>query len=680
MIVEEVYLMVELKNLQLFLKSKITGKTLYALPKQWIEHSFSQYGGKLSIKDGSYFVDPYEYFSLVIEQIVQNDNEADYSKSLAQLRGEKDASWLMDAKMYGALPRATAAYNHKGFGLFEPEDIFGYRESGTFLKMIALLPYLKNLGINVLYMLPISKMSNIFKKGEIGSPYAVKNPIELDDSYADPLLDGMDVQDQFKALVQAAHLLGIRIVLDFIPRTAARNSDLIKDHPDWFYWIKIEELASYKPPYVPELPFKIPDPDDLDIIYSNEEVKKHLSKFTYSPDKIDPEKWEKVKNMGGSILSNIAKEFGIITPPGFSDWVNDPQPTWDDATFLRLYLDHPALSQSYISKDQPPYVLFDVVKSSKFPGNEPNMPLWEYLSDIIPTYQKRYGIDGARIDMGHALPSELQDMIISKAKSIDPAFGLIAEELEMKNDVKAKNEGYECILGNSWYVVVRSREFYEFIEETVPNLVVPFIASCETPDTPRIVARENGSKLKYLAPALLYLAPNAIPYINSGQEIEELQPMNLGLDNTIYGKTILPPDDQFYGKLAFFDYYAMHWNNADGSMYNYLKWLLKLRNELSDLYSGEFRYAYLNYQDGFTANYSFWKEEKGFIVLGNLDLVHERYIEVFVSETAGRSIEVENVVVISRYGKKKLPISGTNVIPLNLLPADFLIVLVNYEV
>jgi len=42
--------MVELKNLHAFLKSKITGKTLYALPKQWIERSFSQYSGKLSIK------------------------------------------------------------------------------------------------------------------------------------------------------------------------------------------------------------------------------------------------------------------------------------------------------------------------------------------------------------------------------------------------------------------------------------------------------------------------------------------------------------------------------------------------------------------------------------------------------------------------------------------------------
>jgi len=106
----------------------------------------------------------------------------------------------------------------------------------------------------------------------------------------------------------------------------------------------------------------------LDIIYSNEEVKRHLTKFTLISGQNRPRKMGKVKNMEGSILSNIAKEFGIITPPGFSDWVNDPQPTWDDATFLRLYLDHPALSQNYISKDQPPYVLFDVVKLKQFPG------------------------------------------------------------------------------------------------------------------------------------------------------------------------------------------------------------------------------------------------------------------------------------------------------------------------
>jgi len=90
-------------------------------------------------------------------------------------------------------------------------------------------------------------------------------------------------------------MIGIRVVLDFIPRTAARDSDLIKSHPDWFYWIKIEEAASYKPPRIPQLSFKIPDPEDLEVIYSSEEVKTHLTKFTFSPDKIDKEKWEKVK-------------------------------------------------------------------------------------------------------------------------------------------------------------------------------------------------------------------------------------------------------------------------------------------------------------------------------------------------------------------------------------------------
>ena len=182
--------MSDLKQLRDYLKSKVTGKTLYALPKQWF---ISNYTGKLSMKDGHFFVDPYEYYAFVIDKILENDAGHDYSKSVAQIKGETNASWLKKSKMYGSLPRATVAYNHKGFGAFEPEDIFGYKESGTFLKMIGILPYLKAMGINVLYMLPISKMSDVFKKGEIGSPYAVKNPVELDPSYHDPLLDGLSL-------------------------------------------------------------------------------------------------------------------------------------------------------------------------------------------------------------------------------------------------------------------------------------------------------------------------------------------------------------------------------------------------------------------------------------------------------------------------------------------------------
>ena len=55
------------------------------------------------------------------------------------------------------------------------------------------------------------------------------------------------------------------------------------------------------------------------------------------------------------------------------------------------------------------------------------------LSNIIPHYQQQYGIDGARIDMGHALPSELVNRIIANARINDKDFCFIAEELQEEN-------------------------------------------------------------------------------------------------------------------------------------------------------------------------------------------------------------------------------------------------------
>lgn len=664
-----------LKDLEKYLKSKISGHKNYAIPKLWIHSSKEIFGNIFEEKGNTIFVDPYEFFYKVVSYInSQRKGKVDYSKSISNITGEKD--WHKKAIIYGSLPRMTVAYNHKGFANFEETDILGFKESGTFLKIIAFLIYLKHFNVNTLYMLPISQSSNLFKKGSIGSPYAVKNPLKLDENYHDPLLEGFNVEEEFQALVEAAHILGIRVVLDFIPRTASRDSDLIKEHPDWFYWIKVDDLSEYKPPIIDNLPFKIPDAEDIPVIYRNTEVRKHLKKFVDSPDKIDPEKWEKVKKMEGNILVNIIKEFGIVTPPGFSDWINDTQPTWDDVTFLRLYLDNPKLAKPYISPDQKPYILFDVIKSSKFPGEVENIELWEYISDIIPHYQNKFGIDGARIDMGHALPKKLQEMIISKAKNNDPEFMFIAEELEMNNDKKAKEEGYNVILGNSWYSVARREEMYKLVEETSVNLKIPFVASVETPDTPRIKAREFGDKLKFLSPFLMYFIPNGLPYINSGQEIGEIQPMNLGLDNTIWGKTVLPPDDEFYGKLAFFDHYVLHWNSYDEKVYSFLKNLLLYRKKYEDfILSGEFKYVYFNYQDGFLANYSYWKDDKGILVIGNLDLSWEREFEIHLDKTVGKQIEIKSVKLWN--GFEEYFLEKSNILRLKLNSGDFALIIIN---
>src|SRR3989339_352977 len=72
---------------------------------------------------------------------------------------------------------------------------------------------------------------------------------------------------------------------------------------------------------------------------------------------------------------------------------------------------------------------------------------------------------------------------------------------------------------------------------------------------------------KHLMMALILLVvlnsfmPNAVPFINNGFEVMEIQPMNLGLGNTEDGKFVLEKKDEMFGKLAFFDNYQLHWLN-----------------------------------------------------------------------------------------------------------------------
>ncbi len=611
----------------------------YCIPKVWL---FENYAGPVRFDGEKVYVEPATYFGSICNWILSFKKEGvNYRQSLALVNGEKDRNWIRKSVMYSSLVRSTTAYNHKGFGRFEQDDILGYRESGTFLKMIALLPHLVRLGVDALYLLPVTKSSKLFKKGEIGSPYSVKDFLKLDEMYHDPLLDGWKVEEEFAALVEACHILGIRVLMDFIPRTAARDCNLILQHPEWFYWIKLEELSNYKPPAIPELGFCQPSFETMRSLYDRPQVQEHLKKFAFDPKTIDPARWEKLVRAVDeeNFIFEIAREFGVVTSPGFSDWLNDPQPTWDDVTFLRLYMDHPQTADGKVSKDQPPYILFDVIKSSRFPGKQPNEELWNYIASIIPYFQKHFGIDGIRLDMGHALPDELEQMIIRNARDYDPAFVFIAEELEMHRDREAKEAGYDAIIGNSWWMMPRVPEkTYEFVQKTAVEIELPYISACETPDTPRVVSRKNGEALKYLLPFLCAFAPNGVYMINSGQEVEERQPMNLGLDNDFCGKYMLSCEDEFNGKLAFFDHFVLHWRNTD--LLNFLVNLSKIRRKFSDLiFNGEYKSVYLSWQDGKFANASYWREKQAIVVLGNLS-DESRDVSVFVDKTSGIETKV----------------------------------------
>ena len=545
----------------------------YSVPDLWncFDYDPSKY---TKLKSNELIVNPYDFYSSVIKDYILPNKKDNINYSLSLSLGTKKVipksnyrggDWIKQSVVYSTMIRTSAAWDNDRSGHIDSSNIYHMPETGSFVRMLAILPLLKKMGVNTIYMLPISKYSLKDKKGDLGSPYGVSNFNELDPFLKDSLTeDSMTLEEEFKAFVEASHILNMRVMIDIIPRTNAVENDLIKDHPDWFYWIKADQYDNYKVPNVKGLgKTAYPNLENMELVYKCKDTLRHINMFEHNPKKQNEKLWNKIKN-NPNISKAIKDNFNLRIAPAFSDHINDPQPPWTDITFFRMYDDFPLETVKFLdTTDRAPYILFDTIKSNMYHGKLPNLKLWDKLSDIVPSYQKRFGIDGARIDMGHALPSKLLDMIISKARDFDKDFSFIAEELHISNAQAAYETGYNMIIGNGF--IMEPRVFEGNLQKFIMNsnsLPLPLFACGETHDTPRLAARNGNEELSKMLTVLNMFMPNGVPFINSGQEIYETQPMNTGIDCTEFEQFNLPKEDPYYGKLALFDKYQFHYTNT----------------------------------------------------------------------------------------------------------------------
>jgi hypothetical protein len=532
-----------------------SGERDYFIPEAWNCCGFEACK-TIEGRPGELMVDPYAYMAHHIKKLLEPpEGGGEASESQDPITGHI---------MFGMLPRTFTAWYHGRDGVLAP---------GTFLKAICLIPYLKKLNITMIYLLPIFKHSDRYRKGSLGSPYAIKNIYLLDEHLHDDLLGAyseelLDVE--FKAFVEACHISGIKVMVDFVFRTVARDNDLILSHPDWFYWIDAKLKDSFRiPPVENEKEHTMMSDKSLPSLYSSKGIKDYLASFRPAPNVKNTAGWaaavSECKRENGNILDYAEMHLGVSTVPGFSDVINDNQPLWTDVTYLRYYYDIHEKAQKYISKRQQPYILQDGAKLNLYRGSEKNEELWEYIAGVIPHYQTVYGIDGARIDMGHALPPELNREIVERAKRLNPGFILWSEEFNVKNSGRAKKDGFHFVTSMLWllYKDIAKPGFGRKLFKTLLTSQVPVTGALETPDTPRSAGTYADRRLLKLLVWLNCFLPNSVPFINNGQELMEVQPMNLGLDNTEEGRFMLDKEDSQYGKLAFFDPYALHWLNED---------------------------------------------------------------------------------------------------------------------
>lgn len=102
-----------------------------------------------------------------------------------------------------------------------------YSKDGTLRALKNDLERIVDLGVDILYLLPVHPIGEVARKGTAGSPYAIKD-------YRAINADLGSLAD-FEDLVAKAHQKGLKIMMDIVFNHTSRDSILLKEHPDWFY-------------------------------------------------------------------------------------------------------------------------------------------------------------------------------------------------------------------------------------------------------------------------------------------------------------------------------------------------------------------------------------------------------------------------------------------------------------
>jgi glycosidase len=137
-------------------------------------------------------------------------------------------------------------------------NIRQYSKEGTFKAFEKDLPRLKNMGIDILWVMPINPIGEEKRKGKLGNYYSVKDYKGINPEYGN--------MNDFKSLVKTVHHLGIKIIIDWVPNHTSLDNELVNTHPEYYRKDSLDKLAS---------PFDWSDVVRLD--YRNLETRKYMT-------------------------------------------------------------------------------------------------------------------------------------------------------------------------------------------------------------------------------------------------------------------------------------------------------------------------------------------------------------------------------------------------------------------
>jgi glycosidase len=135
-----------------------------------------------------------------------------------------------------------------------------FSPSANFRGIEQRLDDLQQLGVTILWIMPIHPPGQLNKKGTYGSAYAVRDYYAIDPAYG--------TKDDLKRLVSAAHRRGMRVIIDIVADHTSWDNALIK-HPEYY---KHDAKGNIVPP----------EPDWADVAalnYENPQLRAYMTEM-----------------------------------------------------------------------------------------------------------------------------------------------------------------------------------------------------------------------------------------------------------------------------------------------------------------------------------------------------------------------------------------------------------------
>lgn len=98
---------------------------------------------------------------------------------------------------------------------------------GTFADVESDLSRIKSMGVDIIWFMPIHPIGKVNKKGSLGCPYSISDYREINPEYG--------TMSDFKRMIDNAHALDLKVMIDVVYNHTAHDSNLVKSHPDWYH-------------------------------------------------------------------------------------------------------------------------------------------------------------------------------------------------------------------------------------------------------------------------------------------------------------------------------------------------------------------------------------------------------------------------------------------------------------